>query len=79
VGVPRAHHDLEEPLRSCGRVDMSAGHGEALMAVLQPGLEKNRSVRGYRRLELALGGATDCWGLGEARSRSSGMERLRRR
>jgi hypothetical protein len=77
VGVPRAHRDLEELLRSCGRVEMSAGHGEPLTAALRPGLEKNRSVGGYRGLELALGGANDWWGLGEAGSRGSGMEKLR--
>ena len=59
MGVPTAHRDLEELLRSYGRVEMSAGHGEPLTAALRPGLEKNRSVGGYRGLELALGGAND--------------------
>jgi len=60
VGVPRAHRNLEELLESCGRVKMSAGHGEALTAALRPGLEKNRKVGGYKRLELALRGANYC-------------------
>jgi len=48
LGVSGAHRDLEELLRSCGEVEMSAGHGEALTAALRPGLEKNRSVGSTR-------------------------------
>jgi len=66
VGVPRAHRDLEELLGSCGMVEMSAGHGEELTTALRPGLEKNRSVGGYKRLELALGGTNCCWVRGGA-------------
>ena len=66
MGVLEAHRDLEELLRSYGEVEMSVGHGEALTVALRPGLEKNRSVGGYKRLELALGGANCCWVLGEA-------------
>jgi hypothetical protein len=42
LGVSGAHCDPKELLGSCGRVEMSAGHGEVPTAALLAGVEKEQ-------------------------------------
>ena len=52
-----AHHDFNRAKSSSGEGRSDAGHGSVFAAALWPELERNGSVEGAGRLELALGGA----------------------